>query len=70
MDDNALSFDLAKSVGIYFRLSENEMENILGEVLTVAKDWKMVAKRIGIKNLEVELMSGAFCTELIKATKR
>lgn len=60
MDDNALSFDLAKSVGEYFRLSENEMNAILSEVLAVVKDWKTVAKRIGIKNVEIELMSGAF----------
>lgn len=60
MDDNALSFDLAKSVGIYFRLSEKEMETILDEVLTVVKDWKSMAQQIGIKNQEIELMAGAF----------
>lgn len=60
MDDNALSFDLAKSVGIYFRLSENEMETILSEVLGVVKNWESKAKRIGIRRSEVELMAGAF----------
>ena len=60
MDDNALSFDLAKSVGMYFRLSEKEMNIILQEVLSVVKDWKSMAKEIGIKNQELELMSGAF----------
>lgn len=60
MEDNALDFDLAKSVGIYFRLNENEMQNILNEVLSVVKDWRGVAKKIGIKNSEVELMAGAF----------
>ena len=60
MDDNAMSFDLAKSVGIYFRLSENEMETILSEVLGVVKNWESKAKRIGIKRSEVELMDGAF----------
>ena len=33
---------------------------ILNEVLTVVKDWKTVANRIGIKNLEIELKSNAF----------
>ena len=56
MDDNAMSFDL----GIYFRLSENEMETILSEVLGVVKNWESKAKRIGIKRSEVELMDGAF----------
>ena len=60
MDDNALSFELAKSVGIYFRLSENEMETILSEVLGVVKNWESKAKRLGIKRSEVELMNGAF----------
>lgn len=64
MDDNALNFDLAKSVGEYFRLNDAEMNAILSEVLAVVKDWKTVAKRIGIKNVEIELMSGAFSTEL------
>jgi serine/threonine-protein kinase HipA len=65
MDDNALDFDLAKSVGIYFRLSEGEMQNILVEVVSVIKDWKIIAKEIGIKNAEIELMGGAFKIENI-----
>ncbi|WP_289038506.1 HipA domain-containing protein [uncultured Zobellia sp.] len=60
MDDNALSFDLAKSVGEYFRLSEKEMKDILSEVLEVVKNWEDEAKRIGIKRSEIELMAGAF----------
>lgn len=60
MEDNALDFDLAKSVGLYFRLNEVEMDNILNEVLSVVKDWRGVAKKIGIKNSEIELMAGAF----------
>jgi serine/threonine-protein kinase HipA len=60
MDDNALDFVLAKSVGQYFRLSEKEMKAILGEVLSAVKDWKKIAEQIGIKNVEIELMAGAF----------
>ncbi|GFZ81710.1 toxin HipA [Aquaticitalea lipolytica] len=60
MDDNALDFDLVKSVGEYFRLSEEEMNTILDEVLSVVKDWKIVAKELGIKNAEMELMEVAF----------
>lgn len=60
MDDNTLSFDLAKSVGIYFRLSEKEMQTILTQVQTVVQDWKSMAQQIGIKNQEIELMAGAF----------
>lgn len=60
MDDNALDFDLAKSVGEYFRLREDEMHSILDEVLFAVNDWKTVAKDIGIKNSEIQLMSVAF----------
>ncbi|MFD2434365.1 hypothetical protein ACFSO9_12935 [Mesonia maritima] len=60
MDDNGLNFDLAKSVGEYFRLSESEMETILDEVFSVVKNWKDAANGIGIKNAEIELMAGAF----------
>ncbi|MGB6152871.1 MAG: HipA domain-containing protein [Pricia sp.] len=60
MDDNALDFDLAKSVGQYFRLSESEMETILDEVVSAVQNWKDMAKKIGIRNAEIELMAGAF----------
>ncbi len=60
MDDNALDFDLAKSVGKYFRLSQNEMQTILDDVLSVVKNWKSMAQEIGIKNSEIELMTAAF----------
>ncbi|MFD2825777.1 type II toxin-antitoxin system HipA family toxin [Leeuwenhoekiella polynyae] len=60
MDDNALDFDLAKSVGVYFRLNEQEMNAILNEIQIVVNDWKVIAKEIGIKNAEIELMESAF----------
>ncbi|SRX76324.1 type II toxin-antitoxin system HipA family toxin [Aequorivita antarctica] len=60
MEDNALDFELAKSVGAYFRLNEAEMENILNEMRTVVKDWEQVAIGIGIKRREIEIMEGAF----------
>jgi len=64
MDDNSLNFDLAKSVGEFFRLNESEMDAIIEEVLTVVSDWKSVAKQIGIPNKEQLLMESAFNTEL------
>ena len=64
MDDNALSFDLAKSVGEYFRLSESEMEAILSKIFTVVKNWEVEAKKIGINRSEMELMAGAFRTKI------
>ncbi|OPC57337.1 toxin HipA [Elizabethkingia bruuniana] len=60
MDNNALDFELAKSVGDFFRLNQSEMNNILNEVFTSVKQWKEVAHKIGISRLEQELMQAAF----------
>ncbi|MFO8147029.1 MAG: HipA domain-containing protein [Gillisia sp.] len=64
MDDNALNFKLARSVGKFFRLNESEMDTILKEVLNAVKEWKSVAKQIGIPPREQLLMEPAFHTEL------
>jgi len=60
MDDNALDFDLAKKVGDFFRLNNDEMKSILNEVLNAVKDWKSIAEKIGIAAKEQQLMEKAF----------
>ena len=60
MDNNALDYDLAKSVGMYFRLDENQMNTILSQVLEAVAQWKEIATKIGISNKEIELMEKAF----------
>jgi len=60
MDNNALDYDLAKSVGIYFRLDENQMSTILDEVFRAIAPWKEMATKMGISNKEIELMGKAF----------
>lgn len=59
-DNNELDFDLAKSVGEYFRLNNNQMEVIIQEVLEVTTKWKTIANEIGISRSEHELMEKAF----------
>jgi len=59
-DNNALDYHLAKSVGEYFRLNENQMDKIIEEVLEVVSTWKAVATKIGISNKEQVLMESAF----------
>lgn len=59
-DNNALNFNLAKSVGDYFRLDKNEMDTIINEVLQAVDTWKEVAKKIGISNKEQQIMDKAF----------
>jgi serine/threonine-protein kinase HipA len=58
--NNALDFELAKSVGEYFRLNNNQMEVIIQEVTTVVSQWQIIAKEIGIPRSEQELMNKAF----------
>jgi len=60
MDSNALDFELAKSVGYFFRLKPSEMNNILDDVFTSVKQWKAIAHKIGISRAEQELMKAAF----------
>lgn len=63
MDNNALDFEVAKSVGEYFRLNENQMNEIITEVITSVREWKSIANKIGIPRSEQELMSKAFNIE-------
>lgn len=60
MDDNALDFELAKSVGKYFRLSEAQMTVILEEVRAEVSNWRSIAVEIGIPAKERQLMEAAF----------
>lgn len=58
--NNALDFELAKSVGEYFQLSDTEMNNIIKEVKMAVTGWKNIARDIGISRAEQELMRAAF----------
>ncbi|WP_372649412.1 type II toxin-antitoxin system HipA family toxin [Draconibacterium sp.] len=60
MDNNALDFELAKSVGPFFRLENKQMDRIIAEVTTSVQNWRKMAKHIGISNSEQDLMAKAF----------
>jgi serine/threonine-protein kinase HipA len=60
MDNNALDFDLAKSVGAYFRLENKQMDAIIEEVKSAVSKWEEVANKIGISRSEQQIMSNAF----------
>lgn len=60
MDNNALNFELAISVGQFFQLKEDQMHQIIHEVSTAIKDWRILASRLGISRAEQETMSPAF----------
>ncbi len=59
-DNNALNIQLAKSVGVYFRLDETEMNHIIEEVKSTVSNWRRTASEIGIPRGEQALMSSAF----------
>jgi serine/threonine-protein kinase HipA len=58
--NNALDYELAKSVGEYFQLENNEMDCIINEVKKAVSKWKEIAQQIGISRNEQELMKSAF----------
>lgn len=60
MDNNALDFDLAKSVGEFFRLSGVQMDAIIKEVIGSIRYWQKLADKTGISKKEQELMHAAF----------
>ena len=60
MNNNLPDIDLAKSVGVYFRLEKKEMDNILDEVQSAILGWQKVAAEIGIPRNEQTLMAAAF----------
>ncbi len=60
MDNNSQDIDLLKSVGVYFRLGKNEMDNILTKVKSAVFGWQKVATEIGIPRFEQTLMAAAF----------
>jgi serine/threonine-protein kinase HipA len=60
MDNNALDLALALSVGQFFRLSEEQMHEIVLEVLKVVGDWEDLANEIGISKKEQQIMIKAF----------
>ena len=60
MDNNALDYELARSVGEYFRLNNEQMDKIIKEVISAVQTWKDLAKSIGIPNKEQDLMEAAF----------
>ena len=60
MDNNALDFDLVKSVGEYFMLNTKQMEEILTQIISVVAKWRIHANAIGISEKEQEMMQPAF----------
>ena len=51
---------LRNRAGVYFRLTDKEMQSIIDEVRASVANWQKVAAEIGISRNEQMLMNGAF----------
>ncbi|MCF0072231.1 HipA domain-containing protein [Dyadobacter sp. CY261] len=60
MDSNQLDLDLAKQVGVYFRLGKKDIDGIIEEVRSAVAGWQKLASEIGISRGEQTLMAAAF----------
>jgi serine/threonine-protein kinase HipA len=58
--DNALDWDLARSVAKYFRIKDKEATEIIAMTRTTVGDWPKIASKYKIKRSEQELMAHAF----------
>lgn len=59
-ENNALDFEIARSVGGYFQLSDPSMDTIIHEVKAVVSSWEKIAQEMGILRSELEMMTSAF----------
>lgn len=60
MENNALDINLAKSVGLYFRLNESQMLQIIQEITKAVSTWRSIASKLEIPKIEQEMMVAAF----------
>jgi serine/threonine-protein kinase HipA len=58
--DNALDFDLVRSVAPYFRISDAQATSIINRIADVVRDWSEEADSLGIKRDERGDMADAF----------
>jgi serine/threonine-protein kinase HipA len=59
-NSNLPDIDLARSVGVYFRLGEKGMDNILDEVRSSILNWTKIVAEFGVPRNEQTLMADAF----------
>ncbi len=60
--DNALDFDLVRSVAPYFRIRDAQATSIIDRISDVVRGWSKIADSVGIKRREQDDMADAFTT--------
>lgn len=58
--DNALDWELARSVARYFRIKDTQAAEIIAQTRTAVGQWTKIASKYKIKRSEQELMARAF----------
>ena len=58
--DNALDWDLARSVAKYFRIKDKQATELIASTRTIVSQWPKIALKYKIKRQEQELMAQAF----------
>ena len=58
--DNSQDMELIMDVCEYFDLSSKEAKSIVDQMKKVIKNWREVAKKLGVKNSEIDKMEVAF----------
>jgi serine/threonine-protein kinase HipA len=59
-DDNALDLNLALEVCPYFRLKKERAIEIIEEVKTSVRNWRIIARKYGLSKLDCDLKASAF----------
>jgi len=70
LENNDLDLDLAKSVGSYFQLTNDEMDHIIEEVAEGTANWREVATGLNIPRMEQERMAPAFTLDNDRSLRR
>ena len=58
--DNRPSMDTVLTTADMYELTPSKAEQIIEDVIDVVKDWRLVAKKVGVSKAEIELMQSAF----------
>jgi serine/threonine-protein kinase HipA len=60
LDNSELDIHLALSVGSFFRLNTQQMNEIITDINAAIVQWESIAKNAGIARKEIEMMRAAF----------
>jgi serine/threonine-protein kinase HipA len=63
-EDNSLDLDLVRSVAPYFRIADQQAEEIIAQVLNSVRNWRKIGVKVGLSKREQDLMERAFTDQI------